>query len=62
MGAELIKMNHAEFPAIVTKFHLNTRPLLSTVKRCTYIWPSVCYEMVFKWVLEVSNGVDETQP
>nr|A0A0E3D8N0.1 RecName: Full=FAD-linked oxidoreductase janO; AltName: Full=Janthitremanes biosynthesis cluster protein O [Penicillium janthinellum]AGZ20488.1 putative FAD-binding oxidoreductase [Penicillium janthinellum] len=52
-----------EFPAIVTRFHLNTRPLLPTVKRCTYIWPAVCYEMVFKWVLEILPTLsDDIEP
>ncbi|KAI9731403.1 MAG: hypothetical protein M1834_005309 [Cirrosporium novae-zelandiae] len=48
-----------EFPAIVTRFYLKTRPLLPVYKRCTYIWPITSYETVFKWLLDLLPSIDE---
>lgn len=45
------------FPAIVTRFHLLTRPL-PDMYQSIYIWPISEYRKVLKWVIHVSQLQD----
>lgn len=46
------------FPAIVTRFYLNTRPL-TPVYQSVYIWPIAEYKTALQWVIDVCEGADE---
>ncbi|RYP42589.1 hypothetical protein DL767_000113 [Monosporascus sp. MG133] len=48
-----------EFPAIVTRFYLKTRPLLPVCKRSRYVWPAIVYEEVFAWLEALLTFLDE---
>lgn len=41
------------FPAIVTKFYMETRPLLGVMKKSTYLYPMDQYDAVMAWLLKV---------
>lgn len=45
--------NNAGFPAIVTRFHLKTRPL-GQMFQSIYFWPISEYREVLQWVIDVS--------
>lgn len=51
--SELLTIYIAGFPAIVTRFHLLTRPL-PEMYQSIYIWPVSEYHKVLKWVIDVS--------
>nr|QGV56752.1 JtmO [Epichloe sp. LpTG-4] len=50
-----------EFPAIVTRFYLETRPM-PVCNRSTYIWPATMYDQVFPWLDRVSSSCPCPQP
>ena len=43
------------FPAVVTRFHLMTRPL-PEMYQSLYIYPISEYKKVLKWVIDVGSG------
>ncbi|KAI0541975.1 FAD-binding domain-containing protein [Xylaria digitata] len=45
------------FPAIVTSFHLLTRPLLQ-MYNCVYVYPRSMYRTVFQWVVDTCPTAD----
>ncbi|CAJ2505327.1 Uu.00g127210.m01.CDS01 [Anthostomella pinea] len=45
------------FPAVVTKFHLLTRPLLE-MYNCIYVYPQSMYRTVLQWVIDTSPTAD----
>ncbi|KAH6647970.1 FAD binding domain protein [Truncatella angustata] len=47
------------FPAVVTKFHLHTRPLLQMFDS-TYVYPVSEYKKVLQWVIDVCPTADES--
>lgn len=46
------------FPAIVTRFHLLTRPLATAMCQSLYLWPIEQYAAVLQWVVDVCPGAD----
>ncbi|KAF7521463.1 hypothetical protein G7054_g12451 [Neopestalotiopsis clavispora] len=46
------------FPAVITKFHLRTRPMLKMFDS-TYIYPISQYKKVLQWVVDVCPTADE---
>ncbi|KAK6207098.1 hypothetical protein LQW54_007527 [Pestalotiopsis sp. IQ-011] len=46
------------FPAVVTKFHLRTRPLLKMFDS-TYVYPISEYRKVLQWVIDICPTADE---
>lgn len=42
------------FPGIVTRFHLQTRPVCKAIHTSAYIYPVSAYETAFSWILEVT--------
>ncbi|KAI1075206.1 FAD binding domain protein [Whalleya microplaca] len=48
-----------EFPAIVTRFYLKTRPLLPVYKQSRYVWPVIMYERIFSWLEELLTSLNE---
>ncbi|KAI0009219.1 FAD-binding domain-containing protein [Xylariaceae sp. FL0662B] len=45
------------FPAVVTKFHLLTRPLIN-MYNCVYVYPVSEYRTVLQWVIDTSPTAD----
>ena len=46
------------FPAIVTRFYLNTRKLYTAMHRSIYVYPLSEYDHVMKWMVETSPKCD----
>lgn len=44
------------FPAIVTKFYMETRPFLGVMKKSTYTYPMDQYDAVMAWLLKVGRA------
>ncbi|KAK9779963.1 putative FAD-binding PCMH-type domain-containing protein [Seiridium cardinale] len=47
------------FPAVITKFHLRTRPLLQMFDS-TYVYPISQYKKILQWVIDVCPTADES--
>ncbi|TGJ88186.1 hypothetical protein E0Z10_g597 [Xylaria hypoxylon] len=45
------------FPAIVTSFHLLTRPFLQ-MYNCVYVYPQSMFRTVFQWVIDICPTAD----
>jgi FAD/FMN-containing dehydrogenase len=46
------------FPAIVTRFHLNTREFCTAMHRSIYVYPLSEYDNVMKWIVDTSPKFD----
>ncbi|KAI0477769.1 FAD binding domain protein [Xylariaceae sp. FL0804] len=46
------------FPAIITRFHLLTRPLLE-LYNCIYVYPQSMFRTVLQWVIDICPTADE---
>ncbi|RVX71684.1 hypothetical protein B0A52_03868 [Exophiala mesophila] len=46
------------FPGVITRFHLQTRPLTKVMRSSLYIYPTDRYRSVFEWVLELTPPFD----
>ncbi|KAF4540670.1 FAD binding domain protein [Lasiodiplodia theobromae] len=47
------------FPAIVTKFYMETRPFLGVMKKSTYTYPMDQYDAVMAWLLKIIPVLSE---
>lgn len=41
------------FPGVITRYHLQTRPLVKVMRSSLYVYPTTKYRAAFEWVLKV---------
>ncbi|KAF4305776.1 FAD linked oxidase [Botryosphaeria dothidea] len=46
------------FPAVVTRFHLQTRPSYSAMRSSGYCYANADFQKAMKWILSITDGYD----